>query len=80
MAKCGVGKNGARQQKQLLTLLMKPTTKDLSRSNVQSDFHLRVERARLNFSTHHRKEDKMELPIETFNACFAVGKVGVKQD
>lgn len=78
MAKCGVGKNGARQQKQLLTLLMKPTTKDLSRSNVQSDFHLRVERARQNFSTPHRKDDKVELSTSESFVYYAAMKIGEK--
>lgn len=71
--RCGSGKNGAKQQKQLLTLLMKPMTKDLSRSNVREDFQLRVEHARQNYSTPHRKDDKEELPINEFVACFADG-------
>lgn len=60
-------------QKQLLTLLMKPTTKDLSRLSVREDFHLRVENARQNYSMHPKKEDKEDLPISAFNACFADG-------
>lgn len=78
MPKCLDGKNGARQQKQLLTSLMKPTTKDLSHLSVQEDFHLRVERAKQNYLTPHRKDDKGELPINEFVACFAGSMDGEK--
>lgn len=73
--RCGSGKTGARRQRQLLTLLMKPTTRDLSRLSVREDFHLRIENARQNYSMHPKKEDKVELPISEFNACFADGGV-----
>ena len=78
MAKCGHGKIGASQQKQLLTLLMKPTISVLSRSNVKVDFALQIERVKQNFLTLHRKDDKEDFPISEFIACYAVGKIGEK--
>lgn len=72
--KCGTGKSGMIRQKQLLTYLMKGMTSVSSRSHAQSDFHLQVVNARQNYLMGREKEDKMELPTETFNACFAVGK------
>ncbi len=71
--RCGSGKTGARQQRQLLTLLMKPTTKDLSHLNAPDDFHQRIEHARQNYITRHKNEGKVELPIKEFVACFADG-------
>lgn len=75
---CGVGKIGTLPQKQLLTSLMKPMNRGLSISNAQQDFHLRVERARLNYSTPHRKDDKPELPINEFYAFCADLRDGEK--
>lgn len=70
--RCGNGKNGMKRQKQLLTYLL--TNSDLSPSVAQESFHRAVEDARLNYSTPHRKDDKGELPINEFNACFADGQ------